>query len=479
MMWTILPPLLLAVVHYLLAVRHYGVLTPDGLFVCTQLLMVIGTAALVDPESPVDVAYLRLIVAAVMIYMVVSCVTYLALRARPDQPTEQRVDRRSYLVRMVPPDRRIVLGAGIALAVIVVYFAAVGYSAFLVGLRGQLSGNPQNIAALRLESYAGNTYLFPGYANQFKNVLYPALVVVILTWVFIASGPFARLFGMALLGSAIFGLLGNGQRGAFFLFLITLLVYIFVVNRRRITRWVVLLPVLGLPFALLATYALGRSAGVGGNPIRVTALELYSRFLNDNQLSGLAAYRYTESLPVQYGREWLQGVRGILPGDRGSTLANEVFATMYGSTAGTSPPSLWGSVHYNFGTVGVVVFAALLGVGLQHLTFHTLRRPVYNTLELIAYSGVTATVGTWAVAGPDALMNLGIVAYLALWWWGARWNRLQRPVAAMPEAGARRAVAHSEPWLAGPAGPTAPIGAPEWRRVGPGAAERAVAKARS
>ncbi|MFC4144995.1 oligosaccharide repeat unit polymerase [Micromonospora mangrovi] len=469
-MWIVLLPLLLAVVHYLLAVRHYGLLTPDGLFVCTQLLMVIGTAQLVEPNSPVDVTYLRIVVAATMIYMVASCVTYLSLRARPDEPSSDRARRRSYQVRAVPPNRRVLLATGLSLAAILVYFSAVGYSAFIEGLRGQLSGNPADVATLRLDSYAGDTYLFPGYANQFKNVIYPALVAVILTWAFTRPGFLARVGGGVLAAFAVFGLLGNGQRGAFFLFLVTLAVYVLLVNRRRMSRWAVLLPAMGVPFALLATYALGRSSGLGESPVKATSEELYKRFLNDNQLSGIAAYRYTESLPVQYGAEWMHALLGILPGDRGSTLANEVFATMYGSMLGTAPPSLWGSVHYNFGTVGVLFFAAALGAGLQLLTFQTLRRPVYNTLELIGYAGVTATLGTWAVAGPDALLNLGIVAYLAIWWWGARWNRSRQPVVELRPAPARRRdpSAPVDLWPPGPRpavpGPSrrpgSPLGAP-------------------
>ncbi|WP_431881148.1 O-antigen polymerase [Micromonospora chalcea] len=431
MTWAILLPLILAVLHYLLAVRHYGLLSPDGLFVCTQMLMVVGTAMLVEPESPVDARYLRIVVTAVSLYIVSSSFTYLCLRSRPDHPYSARDHRRGYHVRLVRPQGQVLVVTVLSLAAILAYFAAVGYSAFLLGLKGQLSGNPVDVATLRLQSYAGDAYLAPGYANQFKNVLFPALVTVILTWAFSRPGLFARLGGVVLAAIAVFALLGNGQRGAFFLFLVTLAIYVLVVNRRRMSRWTLLLPVMGVPLALLATYALGRSAGLADDPFGATSQELYKRFLNDNQMSGLAAFRYTETLPVQYGAEWYRALRGILPSDRGSTLPNEVFATLYGSMTGTAPPSMWGSVHFNFGTFGVLVFAVVLGVCLQALSFHTLRRPTYNTLELIGYAGVTATLGTWAVSGPDALLNLGIVTYLLIWWWGARWNRLGLPAVTL------------------------------------------------
>ena len=53
----------------------------------------------------------------------------------------------------------------------------------LIGLRAQLSGQSDaDITTLRLNSYSGSQYFAPGYVNQFKNVLLPALVVIVITY---------------------------------------------------------------------------------------------------------------------------------------------------------------------------------------------------------------------------------------------------------------------------------------------------------
>ncbi|NJP32599.1 O-antigen polymerase [Micromonospora thermarum] len=418
-MWLFVPVLLLAVLHYAIAVRTYGILTPDGLFVVFNLLMVFGTLKLVDPGSSTEAFYGLLVVGAVATYLVVSLVTFLCLSASRRTTPRRMGSHAPYAVRLVRPTAAVLLVTVGSMLVTAMYFAAVGYSAFVVGLKGLLNGEPEDVRTLRLESYAGENYVFPGYANQFRNILLPSLAVILAIWFFNRPGRLGRILALLPLSLAVLGLVGTGQRGAFFLFLLTLVVYSFLAVGRALSRWVLLVPVLGTPVVLLATQVLGRSAGAE-NPLAATGSELYRRFLEDNQLTGVAAFNYTSQLPVSNGGEWLRSLLGVLPGDRGSTLANEVFATLYGSPVGTAPPSLWGSVHHNVGTVGVFVAAAVLAFILQAMSFHGLRRRSYNSLELIGYAGMTVVLGTWVAGGPETLLNTGLVAYLALWYWGGR-----------------------------------------------------------
>ncbi|MFD6612539.1 O-antigen polymerase [Micromonospora chalcea] len=436
MMLLLVAVVLLAVLHYVVAVRTYGLLTPDGLFVVSQLLMALGTVQLVDPDSTTETFYGRLVLGAVAVYLLVSMVTFMCLRASRRSVPRKVGDRAPYTFRLVRPTASVLVVTALSMAATAAYFAAVGYSAFVVGLRGVLTGQTENVSTLRLQSYAGEDYFFPGYANQFRNVLLPSLAVVLAVWFFNRRGLAGRVFALFPLGLATLALIGTGQRGAFFLFLLTLVVYSFLAVGRAMSRWVLLVPVLGAPVVFVATQVLGRSGDANGHPVTAAARELYRRFMEDNQLSGLAAFNYTSQLPVRNGGEWLRSLSGILPGDRGSSLANEVFATLYGSTVGTSPPSLWGSIHHNFGTVGVLVGAAALALLLQKITFNGLRRPSYNSLELMGYAGMTVVLGTWAVGGPETLLNTGLVAYLALWYWGGRIKPEQTALSAR----ARRAA---------------------------------------
>ncbi|MEV8508787.1 O-antigen polymerase [Actinoplanes sp. NPDC051475] len=395
----------LAVTHYFIAVRRNGLLSPDGLFFAAQLVMAVGTFQLADLTSPVDSEYSTIVALACSAYTATSLLTYLA--ETRGKRTEPRYD-----VHVLAPTGSIKIGLAVSVLVVAAYFQAVGYSAFFVGLQGQLDGQKADVASLRLDSYAGGRYLFPGYVNQFKNAILPGLSLVFTTWATSRRGLLVRLLSWALLALSAVGLMWTGQRGAFVSFVLTATLYAVLYNRKRLSRWMLIIPLIGFPLLLLATTVLARgdSATEG-----ITA-----RVLNDNQLSGLAAFRYTEPQPTQWGAEWGQALMGVLPGNRGSTLSGEVFATLYGSTRGTSPPSLWGSVHYNFGLFGVLTLAVVLGVVVQLWTCRSLRGERYNTLQLAGFAGATVSFGTWIADGPTTLLNVGLVAYALLWWWGSR-----------------------------------------------------------
>ncbi|MBQ1047990.1 oligosaccharide repeat unit polymerase [Micromonospora sp. C51] len=411
-----LPVLALALVHYAVAVRHYGILSPDGLFVACQLLMLYGTIRLIDTTSTVDTFYAQLMAAATAIYIISSMITGLLLR-RGGRLAHMTPGH--YSVSLTRPNAWIIAVVVISLIVAYVYFAAIGYSAFWEGLKGQLSGTPEDVTTLRLQSYAGEKYLFPGFVNQFKNAILPGLTLVLTVWSFKNGGLFARAASICLMALAAFALLGTGQRGALVVFVTTTIVYAYLHNRRRLPLTATVPLILGLPLVLLSTAVLARTDDA---PSRLSGawIDLRNRFFEDNQVSGIAAFRYTSSLPVRYGGEWLDGLLSVLPGHRGSTLNSDVFYTLYRSTRGTSPPSLWGSVHYNFDTVGLIAFAALFGVALQFLTQRSLRRNNYNSLQLVGLAGITVVLGTWIAGGIETPLNVGLMSYVVLWYWGSR-----------------------------------------------------------
>ena len=390
-------------VHWFVAIRPYGFLTPDGLFSVSQVLMVVGTLQLVNFLDPIERQYSHVVVLGASAYFGASLVVHWIENRGKAQ------ERHQYQVTICRPDRTLLSLLAFSLCIVIGYCIAVGYSAFYIGFKGQIEGVEADVATLRLNSYAGTRYLFPGYVNQFKNVILPGLSVVFVTWAWSSS---QRQLSMKLLSAicivlSVAGLLWTGQRGAFVAFTITTIVYLVLLNCGRMTRSIVLVLLISLPPMLAATVVLGRGDSASGG--------IVERFINDNQASGIAGFRYTANLPTQWGYEWWQSIVGLSPTNRGSTLAGEIFATLYGSTRGTSPPSLWGSVHYNFDTLGVLIIAVVLGLVAQVWTSRWLRRRVYNSLELMGLAGAAVTFGTWIADGPIALFNAGIVAYLFLW----------------------------------------------------------------
>ncbi|SCL32734.1 oligosaccharide repeat unit polymerase [Micromonospora nigra] len=451
-----LPVLVLAAVHYSVAMRRYGLLTPDGLFVVCQLLMLYGTVRLVDTDSDTEVFYARLMAAAVALYLVASMTTSVVMQ-RTSRRRGVRAAYSDYSVTLVAPTGAILFVIAVSAVVTVAYFTAVGYSAFFLGLQGQLDGAPADIANLRLDSYAGEDYLFPGFVNQFKNAILPALTLVVAVWSFSRGGLFARAGSIVLIALSAVALLGTGQRGAMVVFLTTAIVYAYLHNRRRLPRAAVLPIVLGLPLVMLSTYVLARRDGQADSPLRAVTNDLVDRFVHDNQASGIAAFNYTSMLPVRNGGEWLEGLLSILPGHRGSTLSSEIFYTVYWSTRGTSPPSLWGSIHYNFDTVGLIFLAVLFGVLLQILTQRSLRRGRYNSLQLVGFAGITVVLGTWIAGGIETPMNVGLFSYLGLWYWGGRMGGPGRHSVVRADPAAATAL---------PAGPRTWGPLPEGRRPG-------------
>ncbi len=407
--------------HYLLKSRTLGFWTPDGIFVTFQLLLCVGTFYLVNPHDPVELEYARIITLAFAVYVFVSIVAgQYIYSVRGSRYSEARS------VLVTRPGGLFILALVASVLISAVYYYFVGYNTFLIGIQSVFApdGDDADIATLRIESYGGSRYLFPGYVNQFKNILLPALSVVLIHWMYSASIKWRHLTSAALVAVTLLLLLGTGQRGAFVVFGLTIVTYLARVFGRRALGYVVKFSAVFVPALLLATLANQRSEPVDGSGlvgmVRATVSQLATRVLFDNQASGIRGFHYTHDLDIQYGKEWIKGLIGLLPRVQGSSLSNEIFATAYGSLRGTSPPSLWGSVHYNFGLLGLVVFAAMLAVGLTWLGHWLDCRESVSTLGAIGMAGVSVVFGTWLAGGPDYLLNNGLVPFLVLTLLGSR-----------------------------------------------------------
>lgn len=419
MTWVALPLVAVFAGYYTLTIRRVGLLSASSIFVYLQLIMALGTLPVLDPAREADRVHAAVLAYTLCAFMVVSA-CYHAIRPPDTTPPT---------VTTFTPGVVTAAFIVVSLAVTVAYFLAVGHVALFDGLSNVLFGTRNDVATLRLESYSGSDYLFPGYVNQFKNVLLPALVAITVTfWIRRRHVPY--LLAVPLVGAAFVGLVGTGQRGAFVIFVITVVVYVYMLDRRRFPRRAVSLAIIAVPVVLLATLALGRSSdqltadtGVLGKAA-VAATEFQGRILQTNQESSVVAFRYVyEEQAVQNGAEWGRAFVGILPGEPGSDLANRIYYRFYGTDRGTGTESLWASVYHNFGDVGIVlapVLLALLAGAISNRVRSAHRR---STLTTMGMAGVTTTFGFWVAGPPVFLLNAGILVYLALWFLGARLDR--------------------------------------------------------
>ena len=411
-------------IYYRTVIRRSGRLTANSIFVYLSTVMAVGSVVLLDTAYRADVVYGWIIAYTLIVYMLASAVLTFS-QPPPPAPSE----RKPVVVRA--PTAQFWGMAWLAGVVVILYFREVGYSAFLLGLQAQLGGDPADISTLRLESYSGSRYLFPGYVNQFKNVLQPALLVLAITY-WTKSGMLSRRwFLIAMWGAfTLFGLLGTGQRGAFVISAAVTLTYLYLMNNERFSRRTALVLAAVGVLLILSTVALGRSTGdlsstaTISERVGVATPEVAERVFTSNQGSAVIGFRYIYSYTqVENGREWAQSLAGAIPGVSGSDLVNRIFAYRYGSMRGSSPPSIWGSVYHNFGWVGIAASPALLAALLVGISRRGTRSPRRDAMEVMGIAGVFTVCGFWVAGGPLFLLNNGILVYSALWAIGARARR--------------------------------------------------------
>lgn len=431
-------PLLFAMlaIYVFAAGRRFGHLSAISLFVYAQAVMAVGVLPSLVPTLRADLVHASLILWT-FAAITGTAVAYSALTMRSS--------RRSYAPVVSYGYNRTSVWAIIVISLIIcaLYYASIGYIAFFESLRSLSSGAEQDIAGLRLESYAGARYLFPGYVNLFKNALLPALVLVVLAYAYHYRTQGRHLVTILLVPATLVFLLGTGQRAPLVRTLAFVAITLYLVAPKDMARHAPRISLIGLPLFFLATFATGRAAqelaraeGAGG-VITVFFNQLLFRIFGSSQLGAVVGFRWVyEQEQIPFGSEWAQGLVGLLPGQKGPDTANQIFALLYGSTRGTAPLSLWGSAYYNFGMVGALVIAVAIALVLSKLSHSVASLPAINVLEATGLAGMSMTFGLWISDGPTTPLNAGLPAFLFLWLWGRAAERRR----GRPKSGARAHV---------------------------------------
>jgi oligosaccharide repeat unit polymerase len=427
MTWIIILYLPLILAFLLVSRRRGGVLNPDGLFVLFNALMLIGTSQIVDPLQPEEVLYAWLVLLGTSIFTVVA--TCVRLRWRVERST-------AVVTTPISLTKGIWLLYFLSLAVCVAYYRAVGHITLISSLNALSEGGAYDSATERLASYSGARYLFPGYVNQFKNAILPVLTVAIVHNLWSNKRPGRIIYSAVLLGTALIMVAGTGQRGAA---VIAFLIAIVATLKSRLLSGgrILIACVAGFAVFSVLTLAAQRNssqleqASSLWDRVIVFGGALSSRVLRENQESGLAAFHYTQTLPTAWGRQWLDDLMGILPGNRGSDLANRVFEMLYGTARGTAPESIWGGIYYNFGIIGLIAVPTVLAALMAYVTRRfflfdkgdTGPGPAPNFLVVLALSGMAVSLGSWVAGSPMTVLNVGFPTYVFLYWFGRRSQR--------------------------------------------------------
>ena len=409
----------LLMLFYLFQMRKRLLMNAAVIFVVAQATMFYGSLSILDTHIEADVVHLWVMLFSFALFIIgvqLACITW------PERANMTLKDWYMASKGITVEDTLLfnfgmTVIIGISLLVGVLYYNAVGYNVFIMAISSFLNGTGpiNNIATLRLNSYSGENYYYAGYVNQFKNVLFPLSLIYLFTRNRLTAKKTNYFLLLVLVPICMVFLLGTGQRGAFMIMAIVVIVFLMSVGARKgsikINKNVIFAT--AVIFGL-ATLFLGRGTNEINSltDIWILLKHMLQRFTTDNQISSVIGFRYIYDQPVQYGREWLNSIISLLPGIRNPVpLASEIFYLMFGTTRGTAPPSIWGSVWYNFGWIGIATIPFIMGFLYQalYIRFMAGKRGLFR---ILIYSVMVVLLGLWRAGGPDSLANTGLVTVI-------------------------------------------------------------------
>ncbi len=388
----------------LVGLRRISSFNPVWYFSVINWLMIVGSLALLDLERSEDVRHAWVLIVSSVVYSVSATVTlrvHGGIEARSRDFWTQPTHPMSALSRSRL--RVLLLVSG---AVSVVYFFLIGYNVFLVGISDAITGNESDFTTLRLQSYAGDRYFAPGYVNQFKNAIFPLSVALL--WHDRRTAKQGQGWRWILPIVAMIFLVGAGQRGAFVLSILMVLLFAQGYYRRKRTVRQVIVPV-SLAFTVFSLLSFLQGRFAEGTSVLGSAFgSAWDRAFHSNQSSSVAGFRIVSELPIVNGREWLDAGLGLLPGHSGSDLSSIVYQELFGGTRGTSPVSVWGSFWHNGGWYGVIVGAVLLG-WVHGAVYRRLLSGQREPVRLMAYAATVVLLSTWVAGSFTYVLNNGLL----------------------------------------------------------------------
>ncbi len=377
----------LCAVYYVRVCGRQLFMSAPSCFMVTQLLFLVGTIIAMDWGEGADRLWILSIVLGLWSFTIGALVANRhfgfaaaseipAFVARPIKDDIQRAKYSIYVVGL----------AIFCVAVGVVFSRAVGYNVFGTALGGLIRGQPISAAkysTLRT-SISTEKYVAVGYAVQFTAILLPACLYLIYMRMSRTRRAADRvLFGVLLLLDLYF-LTITGGRGWLLHFLVT---FILLTSRRfgplpRGKRQSVFSKSMALvafvSFYGFATTLMGRVSNTGqglGSSIGGLIEDFYDRIVGFQTRGHLLIMRHLLERPPAWGAEWWEGLVSVVPGTgKSSGFSSDLHGFLFhGNKSGSVGLTLWGSLLYNWGPIGVLVIAFALGVLMQAYTIRFVR----------------------------------------------------------------------------------------------------------
>lgn len=295
-----------------------------------------------------------------------------------------------------------------AALVFVYYEFLVGYNLFY----DALTVGVDDFVTMRLQSYAGENYTGAGIVNQFKNTLLP-IAYFSLCVIYARSSKRMRFFGFILLTMPFFlwAIMGTGQR-TFLVFSFACFGLFLLSEGLKVKTLPVAFVSIGV-VALFGLYSvfLGRTENLSFSE---TIGQLFFRLFYANQRGTVEGFRYIFSKEIAYGGEWLQILKGFIPGVKGSTLSNEIHYVLFRSDRGTVPISLWVSIYYNFG-IFLLPIVTLFLLKFIELSKYIIVLMPKNIVSTMAWSFFFFYLAILPISNPFQILNNGLIGLVLLY----------------------------------------------------------------
>ena len=384
---------------YLISTYKKYFITPSLIFVGMQTVMFSGILSYADFTNKSDCKLIILYLIALICFIIGSTFAAKVYGYNVDQ------------INIATPEKNILSNNQsfyvmvlliVSILLCAVFFVKAGYNVFLQILRSISSSGSENVTDSRLKF---NNISGVGYIYQFRVIILPLISAFLLSY---KENDIMHKIGIISFPIMIIFVLGTGQRGGFVMFVlmwIVALLYMYKFYRdRKIKKMLIaIVCIAGGLFAIMTIFN-GR-VKEGGNV--VTAV--LQRVFDDNQECAIYAFRYIDSQPTQWGRDWLLSIKDILPGKNDYIqLSYVVFGIMYGTTRGTAPPCIWGSAFYNWSYFGVIIFPFIMGFFYHKLYTSFCKKPV-TKMRIFIYSAMFVVLGNWIADTPLVLFNQGFI----------------------------------------------------------------------
>jgi oligosaccharide repeat unit polymerase len=298
----------------------------------------------------------------------------------------------------------------ISIIITILYYNATGINFFISIVTGNII---EDYTTSRLATYSGDKYYFPGYVNQFKNVMLPLCFSVLLAWAWYSKSKIKSwslfFFGFPFL---LYALLGTGQRAflvyAYFASFLGISILTKIPKKIKYFIGLIALSI----FSVFTFYY--KSLDLSSPSIYYSVfIEIFKRIFFYQQEGGLIGFNYIYNLEITWFKEWFQGLVGILPGIQGSDIDHRIHAIMYGSHRGTVPLSFVGSSYHNGGILNVISISFIVG-WVYSLIYHRLLCGSRYISRCFLYGALFFYLSILPLGSPISMINNGVVTLLIL-----------------------------------------------------------------